>query len=148
MGEVGSARYEPALLPPCPSIRVLSYSNCQEIQITPADGPGSVSVKGQVICEQQLYVICFIMLNFLDVFTIITIITFVFTIIVIIRYLCNVVIAVIKIVIFSITLIVINIKEFFTITFLKLYFCLRTSLSAQPLLRSITGSSTNVFSFF
>ena len=31
MGEVGSARYEPALLPPCPSVRVLSYSNCQEI---------------------------------------------------------------------------------------------------------------------
>ena len=31
IGEVGSARYEPALLPPCPSIRVLSYSNCQEI---------------------------------------------------------------------------------------------------------------------
>ena len=31
MGEVGSARYEPALLPPCPSIRVVSYSNCQEI---------------------------------------------------------------------------------------------------------------------
>ena len=31
MGEVWSARYEPALLPPCPSIRVLSYSNCQEI---------------------------------------------------------------------------------------------------------------------
>ena len=31
MGEVGSARYEPALLPPCPSIRVLSYNNCQEI---------------------------------------------------------------------------------------------------------------------
>ena len=31
MGEVGSARYDPALLPPCPSIRVLSYSNCQEI---------------------------------------------------------------------------------------------------------------------
>ena len=31
MGEVGSARYEPALLPPCPSIRVLSYRNCQEI---------------------------------------------------------------------------------------------------------------------
>ena len=29
MGEVGSARYEPALLPPCLSIRVLSYSNCQ-----------------------------------------------------------------------------------------------------------------------
>ena len=28
-GEVGSARYEPALLPPCPSIRALSYSNCQ-----------------------------------------------------------------------------------------------------------------------
>ena len=31
MGEVGSARYDPALLPPCPSIRVLSYSNYQEI---------------------------------------------------------------------------------------------------------------------
>ena len=28
-GEVGSARYEPALLPPCQSIRVLRYSNCQ-----------------------------------------------------------------------------------------------------------------------
>ena len=30
-GEVALARYEPALLPPCPSIRVLSYRNCQEI---------------------------------------------------------------------------------------------------------------------
>ena len=29
MGDVGSARYEPALLPPCPTIKVLSYSNCQ-----------------------------------------------------------------------------------------------------------------------
>ena len=27
MGDVGSARYEPALLPPCPTIRVLSYTN-------------------------------------------------------------------------------------------------------------------------
>ena len=27
VGDVGSARYEPALLPPCPTIRVLSYSN-------------------------------------------------------------------------------------------------------------------------
>ena len=27
MGNVGSARYELALLPPCPTIRVLSYSN-------------------------------------------------------------------------------------------------------------------------
>ena len=27
MGDVGSARYEPAQLPPCPTIRVLSYSN-------------------------------------------------------------------------------------------------------------------------
>ena len=27
MGDVGSARYEPALLPPCPTIRLLSYSN-------------------------------------------------------------------------------------------------------------------------
>ena len=29
MGEVGSARCKQALLPPCPSIRVLSFSNCQ-----------------------------------------------------------------------------------------------------------------------
>ena len=29
MGDVGSARYESALLPPYPTIRVLSYSNCQ-----------------------------------------------------------------------------------------------------------------------
>ena len=29
MEDVGSARYEPALLPPCPTIRVLGYSNCQ-----------------------------------------------------------------------------------------------------------------------
>ena len=27
MGDVGSARYEPALLQPCPTIRVLSYSS-------------------------------------------------------------------------------------------------------------------------
>ena len=27
MGDVGSVRYEPALLSPCPTIRVLSYSN-------------------------------------------------------------------------------------------------------------------------
>ena len=27
MGDVGSVRYEPALLLPCPTIRVLSYSN-------------------------------------------------------------------------------------------------------------------------
>ena len=27
MGDVGSVRYKPALLPPCPTIRVLSYSN-------------------------------------------------------------------------------------------------------------------------
>ena len=27
MGDVGSARYEPALLPPCPAKRVLSYNN-------------------------------------------------------------------------------------------------------------------------
>ena len=27
MGDVGSARYEPALFPPCPTIRVISYSN-------------------------------------------------------------------------------------------------------------------------
>ena len=27
MGDVGLAKYEPTLLPPCPTIRVLSYSN-------------------------------------------------------------------------------------------------------------------------
>ena len=27
MGDVGSARYKPALLPPCPTIRVLNYNN-------------------------------------------------------------------------------------------------------------------------
>ena len=27
MEDVGSTRYEPALLPPCPTIRVLSYNN-------------------------------------------------------------------------------------------------------------------------
>ena len=27
MGDVGSARYEPALFPPCPTIRVLNCSN-------------------------------------------------------------------------------------------------------------------------
>ena len=27
MGDVELARYEPTLLPPCPTIRVLSYSN-------------------------------------------------------------------------------------------------------------------------
>ena len=32
MGDVGSARYEPALLPPCPTRRVLSYSKVSEIQ--------------------------------------------------------------------------------------------------------------------
>ena len=33
MGDVGSVRYEPALLPPCPTIRVLSYSNCQRSKV-------------------------------------------------------------------------------------------------------------------
>ena len=32
MGDVGSARYEPALLPPCPTISVLSYSNYVNFQ--------------------------------------------------------------------------------------------------------------------
>ena len=27
MGDVGLARYEPALLPPCPTIKLLSYRN-------------------------------------------------------------------------------------------------------------------------
>ena len=37
MGDVGSVRYEPALLPPFPTIRVLCHSNCQRsITLTPA----------------------------------------------------------------------------------------------------------------
>ena len=32
MGDVESARYEPALLPPCLTIRVLSYSNRLALQ--------------------------------------------------------------------------------------------------------------------
>ena len=51
MGEVGSARYEPALLPPCPSLRLLSNSNCQRDPLTPADGPGSVSVNAAQIAQ-------------------------------------------------------------------------------------------------
>ena len=45
MGKVGSVRYEPALLPPCPSIRALSYSNCQRSTHSNTHGPGSLSVK-------------------------------------------------------------------------------------------------------
>ena len=33
MRDVGSARYEPALLPPCPTIRVLSCSNSKFSEI-------------------------------------------------------------------------------------------------------------------
>ena len=32
MGDVGSARYEPALIPPCPTIRVSSYSKLVNFQ--------------------------------------------------------------------------------------------------------------------
>ena len=32
MGDIGSARYEPALLPSCPTIRVLSYSKVVNFQ--------------------------------------------------------------------------------------------------------------------
>ena len=32
MGDVGSVRYKPALLPPCPTIRVLSYSKLVNFQ--------------------------------------------------------------------------------------------------------------------
>ena len=49
MGEVGSARYELALLPPCPSIRVLSYSNCQEIHSRQQTG-----LAVQVLIESTL----------------------------------------------------------------------------------------------
>ena len=45
VGEVGSARYELALLPPCPSIRALSYSNCQEIHSSQQTGLAVLSVK-------------------------------------------------------------------------------------------------------
>ena len=42
MGEVGSARYEPALLPPCPSIRALCYSNCQRSTQSHQQSKGTV----------------------------------------------------------------------------------------------------------
>ena len=44
MGEVGSARYEPALLPPCPSIRALCYSNCQRSTQSHQQSKGQGSV--------------------------------------------------------------------------------------------------------
>ena len=53
MGEVGSARYEPALLPPCPSVRVLSYSDCQEIHSRQQTGLAVLSVK-DTICNHQV----------------------------------------------------------------------------------------------
>ena len=55
-GEVGSARYEPALLPPCPSIRVLSYSNSRD-PLTPADGPGTLSVKDLVFGTSTIWIV-------------------------------------------------------------------------------------------
>ena len=69
MGEVGSARYEPALLPPYPSIRVLSHSNCQEIHSTPADGPGSVSVNGYEFYLTYIIVVNVRFCHFLIVIT-------------------------------------------------------------------------------
>ena len=45
MRDVGAARYEPALLPPCPTIKVLSYSSFRGPP-TQAAGPSSLSVKG------------------------------------------------------------------------------------------------------
>ena len=44
MGDVGSARYELALLPPCPTISLLSYRNCQRSPHS-SSGPSSLSVK-------------------------------------------------------------------------------------------------------
>ena len=44
MGDVGSARYEPALVPPCPTIRLLSYSNCRDPP-TPLQKFSTVRVK-------------------------------------------------------------------------------------------------------
>ena len=47
MGDVGSARYDPALLPPCPTIRVLCYSNCQR-------STHSVSNEFQKFCTSRV----------------------------------------------------------------------------------------------
>ena len=44
MGDAGAARYKPALHPSSPTIRVLSYSNCQRSTHS-SSRPGSVSVK-------------------------------------------------------------------------------------------------------
>ena len=43
-GEVGSARYEPALLPPCPSIRFYATVTVRD----PPNHTSSIRVKGQI----------------------------------------------------------------------------------------------------
>ena len=56
MGEVGSARYEPALLPPCPSIRVLCYSNCQRSTQSHQQSKGIVCVLTSVLFPAFPYI--------------------------------------------------------------------------------------------
>ena len=60
MGDVGSARYEPALLPPCPTIRVISYSilvhfrKFSTLRVNSVDwGEGKLLIARQQCAQQQ-----------------------------------------------------------------------------------------------
>ena len=52
MGDVGAARYEPALLPPSSTIRVLSYSNCQR---STHSSSRALQFKVNMFSTQKLY---------------------------------------------------------------------------------------------
>ena len=56
MGEVGSARYEPALLPPMPEHKGFKLQELSRDPLTPADGSGSVSVNARSLPTIDLYV--------------------------------------------------------------------------------------------
>ena len=59
MGDKGAARYELALHPSSPTIRVLSYVVTVRDPLTPVAGPGSLSVKAHIpvegACHTMLY---------------------------------------------------------------------------------------------
>ena len=54
MGDVGSARYEPALLPPSPTIRVLSNSNCQRSTHSHQQFNGFKNNFGSIVLIQNI----------------------------------------------------------------------------------------------
>ena len=61
MGDVGLARYEPALLPPCPTIRVLSYSNCQRSTLSISKWSfRNSALQGLIDCSRDWKIILFI----------------------------------------------------------------------------------------